>query len=231
VISPIIPLSPRKRRRPAALLGVVAIVAGLVLAGVAIGLDRGRAPGAVAPPPQRVAVTPGPGPAVERDVAASTARHARRPGRPVRIAIPAIGVRTRIVRLGLNHDGTLETPDDYQRAGWWSGGPRPGEAGAAVVVGHVDSKTGPGAFYALRKLRRGDAIRIAGTDGRVQRFVVRRLASFPKSRFPTKLVYGPTRRPTLRLITCSGTFDQSSGHYLDNTIVFARAAGGAARSG
>jgi hypothetical protein len=138
------------------------------------------------------------------------------------VLIPAIGVRATIIRLGLQRDGTLQTPTDFAQAGWWSGGPRPGARGAAVVVGHVDSKTGPGAFYALRSLRRGDDITIVGADGRTHHFVVQRLRSFPKAAFPTRLVYGPTTRPRLRLITCGGTFDPGTGHYRDNTIVFAR---------
>ena len=136
--------------------------------------------------------------------------------------IRAIGVRAAIVPLGLNPDGTLETPRNYAQAGFWAGGPRPGAPGAAVVVGHVDSERGPAVFYALRSLRRGDGITIVGADGRSRGFVVQRVAAYAKDRFPTRLVYRATRRPRLRLITCGGAFDAATGHYLDNTIVFAR---------
>jgi hypothetical protein len=216
----------RERRHPAALLGVVAVVGAGLLAGAAFGLaDDG--PRSTVPRPVRLVVLPGPSQAAADPVArqvAAPARRARRPARPVRVLIPAIGVRAAVVRLGLNPDRTLQTPADFTKAGWWTGGARPGEPGAAIVVGHVDSKTGPAAFYALRTLRHGDGIRVVGADGRVVRFVVQRLASFPKARFPSRAVYGATRQPTLRLITCSGQFDTSSGHYLDNTIVFARLA-------
>ena len=225
--------SHRERRHPAALLGVVAVVCAGILAGVAFGLS-GDGGGSRAPQPVRAVVLPGPSSATGAERAAdlprrspARPRRARRPVRPVRVLIPAIAVRASIVRLGLNPDHTLQTPTDFTKAGWWTGGARPGEPGTAIVVGHVDSKTGPAAFFALRKLRHGDGIRIVGADGRVVRFVVQRLASFPKTRFPTQLVYGATRRPTLRLITCSGQFDTSSGHYLDNTVVFARLAAAA----
>jgi hypothetical protein len=141
--------------------------------------------------------------------------------RPVRIQIPAIGVSARVVRLGLNPDHTLQVPRNFADTGWWAGGTSPGDPGPAVIVGHVDSYTGPAVYFRLKELRRGNQIRIVRRNGSVVRFTVRRLHTYPKSRFPTKRVYGPTRQPALRLITCSGTFDRSTGHYLDNTVVFA----------
>jgi sortase (surface protein transpeptidase) len=139
----------------------------------------------------------------------------------VRIEIPAIGVRAPVVPLGLAADGTLEVPTRFGDTGWWTGGARPGEAGPAIVVGHVDSQTGPAVFYRLRELGAGDGIALLRRDGSRVRFLVRRIEHYPKERFPTASVYGATRRPTLRLITCSGTFDRASGHYVDNTVVYA----------
>jgi hypothetical protein len=140
---------------------------------------------------------------------------------PVRIVIPAIRVSARVVPLGLNPDRTLQVPSNFADAGWFVGGPEPGERGAAIIVGHVDSRSGPAVFYRLRALLRGDVIRVVLRGGRVVRFAVRGMKAFPKNRFPTRLVYGQTRGPTLRLITCDGRFDQTTGHYVDNYIVFA----------
>jgi hypothetical protein len=95
-----------------------------------------------------------------------------------------------------------------------------------VIVGHVDSKTGPAVFYRLRDLRRGDRIAVVGADGRTVTFVVQRLATYAKSGFPTAAVYGPTAGPALRLVTCGGEFDRSTGHYLSNTVVYATVAAG-----
>jgi Sortase domain len=143
-------------------------------------------------------------------------------GPPVRMAIPSIGVRSRVVPLGLNPDGTLEVPTDYAVAGWWSGGTRPGDVGPAVIVGHVDSRSGPAVFYRLRDLRPGNRIVVWRRDGSVVRFVVERLQQLPKSGFPTQEVYGEVPYVGLRLVTCGGAFDRSTGHYVDNVIVFAR---------
>jgi sortase (surface protein transpeptidase) len=141
---------------------------------------------------------------------------------PERIVIPAIGVSAPVISLGLNPDRTLEVPEDYGDTGWFRGGPEPGERGAAVIVGHVDSKDGPAVFYRLRAVEPGDLIKIVLEDGSTLRFVAHSMMAVPKDDFPTQLVYAKTRTPTLRLITCGGEFDESTGHYLDNYIVFAR---------
>ncbi len=91
-----------------------------------------------------------------------------------------------------------------------------------MIAAHVDSRNGPAVFFRLGELRRGDRVTVVRADDTRARFTVERSARYPKPRFPTARVYGPTRRPALRLITCSGTFDRASGHYLDNTVVFAR---------
>jgi sortase (surface protein transpeptidase) len=172
--------------------------------------------------PQLARVTVEATPTVEQAVA-PPAPAASRQGTPVRIEIPAIGVRAPVIRLGLNRDGSLEVPRRWGDTGWWSGGSRPGEPGPAVIAGHVDSKTGPAVFYEIPRLRRGDIVTIRRRDGSSVRFTVQGSARYAKDHFPTARVYGPTRRPALRLITCSGQFDHSTGHYLDNTVVFATA--------
>lgn len=162
------------------------------------------------------------------DHAVSTAlRHYRstrridRVGSPRRLLIPTIGVDSRLQRLGRNADGSVEVPLEWQVAGWFAEGPAPGERGPAVILGHVDSRTGPAVFYHLRELQPGDAIFVKHAQGRVTKFFVDRVQQFDKNGFPTQAVYFPTLKPVLRLITCGGDFDQSSGHYRDNVIAFA----------
>jgi sortase (surface protein transpeptidase) len=140
---------------------------------------------------------------------------------PVRVEIPSIGVTSSLDRLGRAPDGTVEVPSDWEVAGWYAPGPRPGDPGSAVILGHVDSKRGPAVFYRLPQLRRGDQIKIARADGSSVRFAVQRTAQYPKDRFPTDDVYYPTLTPALRLVTCGGDFDATAGHYRSNVIVFA----------
>lgn len=143
--------------------------------------------------------------------------------RPVRIEIPSLKVKARILALGLRPDGTLEVPplSQVMDAGWYKGGPSPGERGPAVVVGHVDSKSGPGVFYRLGSIEKGAKVIIKRADKKTVTFKVTHIEQVDKRRFPTSRVYGPIDYAGLRLITCGGSFDRASGHYRDNIIVYA----------
>ena len=147
---------------------------------------------------------------------------------PAEIRIPSIGVTSEVTVVGLNPDGTLEVPQpgpDYDKAAWYEGSPAPGQTGPSVIEGHVDSaENGPSVFYHLGRVATGDVVEITRDDGSVVTFVVYDVQAYPKDDFPTLTVYGNTNRPELRLITCGGPFDSTRGHYLDNTVVFARQA-------
>jgi sortase (surface protein transpeptidase) len=143
------------------------------------------------------------------------------PAPPVRLQIPAIGVSTPLVRLGRLPDGSIEVPRDWDTAGWYDRGPRPGQPGPAVILGHVDSRTGPAVFYRLRALRPRDTVRVSLADGRILVFRVQRVERYPKNEFPTEAVYFPTLDRELRLITCGGDFDYARGSYRDNIVVYA----------
>ena len=142
-------------------------------------------------------------------------------GEPVRLRIPAIGVATRLVRLGLAPDGTIAAPVRYDAAGWYAAGPRPGQPGPAVILGHVDTTSGPAVFYRLAALHTGDAVVVDRADGTAVRFRVSGRLQVAKSAFPAELLYAPTLAPVLRLVTCGGSFDSTTGHYRDNVVVTA----------
>ncbi|HEX4088303.1 MAG TPA: class F sortase [Trebonia sp.] len=140
---------------------------------------------------------------------------------PATLTIPEIGVRTRLVTLGLSGRGIVQVPPTASVAGWYTHSPRPGAVGPAVILGHIDSARGPGVFFRLAGLRPGDPIYVRRADGSTVEFWVTAVQSYRKDRFPTEAVYGPTPDPELRLITCGGTFDWTTGHYLSNTVVYA----------
>ncbi|MFC3449387.1 class F sortase [Amycolatopsis speibonae] len=145
--------------------------------------------------------------------------------KPAKLEIPAIGVRTgEIVDLGLTGDGSLQVPRDAITTGWFTGGPAPGEAGPAVLAGHVDYKKVPGVFGRLKELKTGDEALVHREDGITAVFTVYAVERHPKTTFPTEKVYGDTPGPELRLITCGGDFDSSTGSYLDNVVAFAKLA-------
>jgi hypothetical protein len=144
---------------------------------------------------------------------------------PMRVVIPAIGVGSDLLSLGQAADGSLAAPPPgphYDQAGWYRYSPRPGAVGPAVIVGHIDSKSGgPSVFFRLGELRPHDRIDVTRADGTVAVFAVDDVRRFHKADFPTQLVYGNTDHAALRLITCGGPFDRTTGHYLDNVVVTA----------
>ncbi|WP_329114236.1 class F sortase [Streptomyces sp. NBC_01353] len=141
---------------------------------------------------------------------------------PTRVSILSLGIDSELMRLGLNQDGTVEVPpaDKGMTAGWYTGNARPGEAGAAVIIGHNDTRFGEAVFHDLRRIRVGAAVDVRDSAGDTVRFTVTGTETVAKNAFPTKKVYGATKERTLRLITCDGAFD-TAGHPVDNLIVYA----------
>ena len=188
------------------------MLAGLLAAGCAAGVPV--VPAAQVAPPVVVR-------AAEPDTAGPDAAERRVPAEPAAVAIPAIGVRSDLLALGIAPDGGAEVPDDFARAGWFSGGGRPGGRGPTVLLGHVDSTDGPAAFYRLRDLRPGDRIEVTTADGTVALYAVERTEQVAKDAFPTFAVFGATPDDVLRLVTCAGEFDRGARSYTDNLVVHA----------
>ncbi|MFI2113300.1 class F sortase [Streptomyces rubiginosohelvolus] len=154
----------------------------------------------------------------------------RTPAPPVRIRIPAIGLDQPLTGLRVQQDGRLGVPDEAASIGWWSDGPRPGSPGATVVVGHVDSATGPGAFHGLSTLDPGDKVTLMRDDRSTITFTIRALRQYGKDAFPDSQVYPTSGPPSLHLITCSGAYDRSRGEYRDNLVVYASLDKGSSRT-
>lgn len=150
--------------------------------------------------------------------------------RPTELLIPAIGVATSVVSLGLNPDQTVQVPSDPSKAGWYRFGATPGAPGSAVIVGHVDSLSGPAVFYRLRTLARGAQITVVRSDGTRTRFVVRSVTTYPNNRFPATAVYRNQGTPALTLVTCGGGYDKAKGGYQANVVVSAAYVGPAPAS-
>jgi len=179
-------------------------------------------PGTPPPLPAQVLALPSGGLAPAATGPAALSRSA-----PRKVIIPKIGLRAWTEQIGLRPDGAIETPS-YERANhasWYKLGPSPGEAGAAVIIGHVDSKKSVGVFYYLTRLRPGDQIEIEREDRQAAVFTIESLQSFPKADFPADRVYAGGPAPELRLITCGGRYDAERHSYSDNIVVFARLTG------
>uniref|UniRef100_UPI001FB7E9E6 class F sortase n=1 Tax=Streptomyces sp. YIM 98790 TaxID=2689077 RepID=UPI001FB7E9E6 len=142
---------------------------------------------------------------------------------PTRVRIPELGISVEAFGADLAPDGGPPTPaeEDAMRAAWYAGGVAPGEAGAALLVGHLDTRTGPAAFAGLGSLQPGGVIEIDREDGTTAVFVADSVEQYLKSEFPDEKVYGPVNTPELRLITCGGVWSPDGG-YNANIVVYAR---------
>ena len=208
--------------------GVLAVSGAIVIAVAIAGQDDAPEPprsaaGTVEPNAASAAtpvVRPSPTPAPELALPSS---------KPVAIDIPAIDVHSVIQYVGLTPEHTVEVPapgPHYDEAAWYKYSSTPGSTGPAVIIGHVDSAAeGPSVFFDLGDLRPEDKVLVTRADGRVAVFSVDGVRSYPKDDFPTKLVYGKDEHAVLRLVTCGGPFDDSTGHYLENIVVFASMVG------
>lgn len=209
--APLVPARPPRSvaARLAGLAGVVLILAGCIAVVVAIAAQRH------APQPSRLA-------AGELGPAARGPWLRRSP--PVSVEIPAIGVDSKLLHLGKNANGTIAVPSltaPVSRAAWYKYSPTPGQVGASVIEGHVDTYQGPAVFFRLGALRPGDRIVVHLADGVTAIFRVTGVREYLKSRFPAKAIYGKTNYAALHLITCGGAFNYVTHHYLSSTVVFA----------
>jgi len=200
----------RSRTRLSGFAGVALIAGGIGAIAVAV-LAQQHAP---APPPSAAGST---GPARVKEPAL-------RSSPPVSVTIPAIGVRSQLLHLGLNRDGTIQVPSlttSADEAAWYKYSVTPGQTGTAVIEGHVDSYQGPAVFFRLGALRPGNQIDVTLADGTTAVFRVTGVREYAKAKFPVKTIFGPADYAALRVITCGGDFDTVSGHYLSSVVVFA----------
>ncbi|MGH9125333.1 MAG: class F sortase [Acidimicrobiales bacterium] len=145
--------------------------------------------------------------------------------RKLGLEVPAIGVSSSLVDLGLEADRTVQVPSSFSQAGWYRRSAQCGQPGPTVILGHVDSYRGPGVFFRLGALRPGDTVVLHCADGRREQFGITGVRQYPKDAFPTAAVYGPSVMPTIRLVTCGGAFDRASGHYVANVVAFGQMTG------
>ncbi|WP_256790332.1 class F sortase [Frankia sp. AvcI1] len=139
---------------------------------------------------------------------------------PVALRIPAIGVEVPVSALGLNPDRTVQVPTDFREPGWFRLGPSPGQMGSAVILGHVDSHSGPAVFFRLRYLNAGDRVDVTLADGTIAHFEVSAVRMYPKRQFPARQVYGSHGYSALQLVTCGGVFDTRTHSYQSNVVAY-----------
>ncbi|MFJ7911280.1 class F sortase [Kitasatospora sp. NPDC096204] len=198
------------------------IAVGVAIGVAALGLDTLlqqtiTAPTGPPPKPAAAAAKPATAAAFPVEEQPASAPH------PTRIAIPEISVDAPFTEVSLTPSGELDVPpaDDPNLAGWYKDGPVPGDRGAAIVLGHVDTKKTTAVFWGLGALKPGNTVSVTRDDHMVAQFSVDSVEVFTKKDFPDELVYGQTADARLRLITCGGSYDREHNDYTGNVVVFA----------
>jgi hypothetical protein len=200
----------RARVRLAGLTGI-SLVLGGVIAMLIAALAQQHAPAPAASAAGKIGPGGAQGPALHQSP-------------PVTVAIPAIGVKSRLLHLGRNKDGTMQVPDlmtSASEAAWYKYSVTPGQIGTAVIEGHVDSYQGPAVFFRLGALRPGNHINVTLADGITAVFRVTGVREYAKAEYPANAIYAPAHNAALRVITCGGVYDAATGHYLSSVVVFA----------
>jgi len=200
----------RGRVRLAGLTGVCLVIGGVIAMLVAV-LVQQHAPDPAASAAGRIGPAGARGPALHQSL-------------PVSVAIPTIGVKSKLLHLGRNNDGTMAVPNLITSAGeaaWYKYSVTPGQIGTAVIEGHVDSYQGRAVFFRLGALHPGNRINVTLADGITAVFRVTGVREYAKDKYPANTVYAPVNYAGLRLITCGGGFNAVTGHYLNSVVVFA----------
>lgn len=203
---------------------VAALAAGLLAGGMLFGGDPAPSVAAPGGTPTVTAEPSSPAPSASSPPTTPVATVAQAPA-PVGIAIPALGIDRSLIDLGVTEDRTLEVPSEWMDIGWWATGPAPGEAGGAVIAGHVNGDGKPAIFAELPTLEVGAEVDVTRADGSTASYVVRGKEQFAKDNFPNERIYTFEGPSYLHLVTCGGTFDPRSGHYDDNIVIFAELVG------
>lgn len=175
-------------------------------------IESNPVPGIVAPTTTTVAVT---------SVAATTTSD----GSPMRLIIPELNVVAGFQYNGLAADGTMEIPDNIIDVGWYTGSPRPGERGNAIITGHVAQirksvVTKQGVFYNLSQLRQGDKLYVINDKGESVTFVVRESRLYDPAADATDVFTSSDNGAHLNIITCEGAWNQDQLSYSQRLVIF-----------
>lgn len=140
---------------------------------------------------------------------------------PVTLIIPTLHISADIEPVGLTTDGNIAAPRGPKHVGWFSGGPRPGEPGIALLDGHSGYVRGtPAVFDKLYALRKGDTLYVVDSDSHTHNFVVRSLKNYAPSDETSEIFNAHDNDAHLNLITCSGDWDALTKKHATRLVVF-----------
>jgi len=140
---------------------------------------------------------------------------------PQKLEIPKLGIKTRIQHIGLDANQKMKVPSNNTDVAWFDLGPKPGEIGSAVIVGHLDTKSSrPAVFWNLHKLKAGDDIFVIDGNNNKKRFQVVSSEKYETGIAPMEKIFGANDGAYLNLITCGGVWDKTKNNYTERFVVF-----------
>ncbi len=146
------------------------------------------------------------------------------PDRPRYLTIDALNIRqTRVLAMGINEEGALDTPRNVFDVGWYESSGKPGEGRTLVIDGHNGGPHVYGVFKRLPDLENGDLITVERGDGVVFNYSVVENNEVPLDEsdkyMNTALKTPVAGKESVTLISCSGEWSQSQGTYLSRQFV------------
>ncbi|MDQ6659367.1 MAG: class F sortase [Chloroflexota bacterium] len=151
------------------------------------------------------------------------------PWQPAQLRIPALHIDAPVIGVGATKTGVMDAPTSkalhspyWTSVFWYKPGTAPGQAGNAVIAGHVDRIGGdPAIFWSLNTLTPGEKIAVGTVEGKVLQFEVNKVVRYPADAPDQNIlnaVFGSTTEHHLNLITCSGVWTSSG--YDERLVVF-----------
>lgn len=142
---------------------------------------------------------------------------------PALLTIPSIGVRANVEQVGKKADGTMGTPQKFEEVAWYSLGAKPGEAGNAVIAGHVNNAlTKAGVFEHLSLVNLGDTLSLFDASGRSLMYKVTDIEQYPADTAPAGAIFATTGPSQVVLITCDGDWVSADKTFSKRLVVFAQ---------
>lgn len=143
-----------------------------------------------------------------------------KPEDPKKIIIPSLGIDGYIQNVGVDQNKEIAVPDNIHIAGWFDQTVRPGQKGLSIIDGHVDGQKSDGIFTSLSDIEPGSEIRIEFGNGSTKSFTALATNTVDADKAPSVLFsQDPTVSNQLNLITCTGSFNESTKRYEKRVIV------------
>ena len=139
--------------------------------------------------------------------------------RPRYLSIEKIGInKARVLPMGLNSKGELDTPINIFDVGWYEGSSKPGQGGTSIIDGHNGGPHVLGVFKNTPTLVNGDIITIERGDGVVFRYKVVENKEIPLSEADAYMRVAAespeSGKESVTLISCTGEWSQQQRTYL-----------------